>query len=272
MGRDDDWSDDPFVWVVRDANGSERKPATVAQIIQGLATGELSHDMIVRHVRLSQWERMGAFMTRVAPGALPLPSTPSVASIDDAATRSTPAAQGGTAMRVIDRIEKVGRALLWLSIASAFIVAPVEYVRLHAAEAEALDALRRTEEQAKAEAEKAERVEKAAHDPQRMAFASMGGYMSALVPSATGEQGKLWLTNVSPRRGVLCVYGVATSRATKRTSTSMPTCVSIADYAAAHLSLMFAGGELLDVCPKQGDCDMTIHDAPEPKEVPLAFQ
>jgi hypothetical protein len=159
--------------------------------------------------------------------------------------------------------------VLWLSIASACVIAPIEYVHLHKTEAELREAARKADEELKA----AEKAEKAAHEPHRLSFASMGTFMSGLVPAAGVDQGKLWFTNVSPRTGAVCVYGVATNHTTGRSSSSIPSCASVAAYGSeVRLSLMFAGGELLDVCPKLGDCDMAIHDAPEAKEVPLAAQ
>jgi hypothetical protein len=162
----------------------------------------------------------------------------------------------------IDRIEKIGRVVLWLSLASACVIAPVEYMRQHRTEAESREAARKADE--------AEKAEKAVHEPHRLAFASMGMFMSVLVPNSSGDQGKLWLTNVSSRTGILCVRGQATNRATQRTAVSLPRCENIGAYASATVSLMFAGGELSDVCPKQGDCGLTIHDAPEAADEPVA--
>jgi hypothetical protein len=168
----------------------------------------------------------------------------------------------------IDRVEKLSRVILWLSIASACVLAPITYMRNRRTEAEERDAARRADEAAKAAVE---RADKAAHEPHRLAIASMGVYMSSLVPGAPGGQGNIWFTNVSSRTGFLCVYGVATNRGTKQTSRSIAACADVHAYASTeHLSLMFAGGELSGVCPKQGDCDLAFVDAPEAKEIPPA--
>jgi hypothetical protein len=172
----------------------------------------------------------------------------------------------------VDRIEKVGRGVLWLAMASACILAPVEYVRLHTAEAEAKEAARKAEAQAKADAEKAEKEEKAAHEPHRLSLASMGSVIRGLALTAAGEQGSVWVTNVSPRHGFLCVVETVTNRATKKTTSSIPSCTSIAAYSTVHVSLMFASTEFADVCPKLADCDVSVDDAPEGKDVPLASQ
>jgi hypothetical protein len=282
MGDHDDWNDDPEVWIVRAPNGTRWKPASLTQIAAALADRTFTEDMEVSHVGSSLWVSMRAIMERLRQ---PSASKPEVAVPAEPRLQGEPTASSdstrerarigrevprGGPMPWIDRIEKIGRVILWLSIASACVIAPIEYVRLHKTEVELREAARQADEELKA----AEKAEKAAHEPHRLAFASMRAhFMSALVPSAPGEQGKVWFTNVSPRTGIVCVYGVATSHTTKRESTSLPTCTSIAAYAApVHLSLMFAGGDLLDVCPKQGDCDLTIEDAPEAKEVPLAAQ
>ena len=284
MGADDDWNDDPEVWVVRARNGTKWRPASLTQIAAALDDRTFSADMEVCHLRSSRWESIGTFMERMRqPGASQREAAAAAqrgsegaptASSDGAPERARvhlPVSRGAPA-QWIDRIEKIGRVILWLSIASACVIAPIEYVRLHKTEAELREAARKADEELKA----AEKAEKAAHESHRLAFASMGvdgRYLAALVPSAPGDQGSLWFTNVSPRTGFLCVYALATSRSTKRWSTSIPSCASIAPYASTvHLSLMFAGGELLDVCPKQGDCDMVIRDAPDAKEVPLAAQ
>jgi hypothetical protein len=171
-------------------------------------------------------------------------------------------------MQWIDRLERIGRIVLLLSIAAAFVIAPIEYTRQHRIEAEWRDASLKAEHESRVEAEK---TDLAAHELHRLSLASMGSFLSALVPSAAGgDQGTVWFTNVSPRTGFLCVYGKATNRSTQRTTSSLPSCANIAAYAStAHLSLMFAGGELRDACPKQGDCDMVLHDASEPRDSPL---
>jgi hypothetical protein len=135
-------------------------------------------------------------------------------------------------------------------------------MRQHRTEAESREAARKAEE--------AEKAEKAIHEPHRLSLASMGVFMAVLVPGANGDQGKMWLTNVSSRSGILCVHGQATNRSTRRTSSSLPRCETISAYASASLSLMFAGGELSDVCPKQADCDLSIRDALEDVDAPLA--
>jgi hypothetical protein len=64
MGSDD-WNDEPQVWVVRDLGGRQWKPASLAQVVAGLAARTITDDMEVRHAQASQWERIGALMTRM---------------------------------------------------------------------------------------------------------------------------------------------------------------------------------------------------------------
>lgn len=156
-----------------------------------------------------------------------------------------------------DHVEKIGRGVLWFSIASACLIVPIAYLRQRTSEAESKEA-----------ADKAERAEKAGHEPSRLSLASMGHHMTSFVPTAVGEQGTLWFTNASPRTGFLCVEGVVTNTGTHRTTTSLATCANIAAYATVHLSMMFAGGEMPSICPKDSTCEMALHDAPQVKDSP----
>ncbi len=99
----------------------------------------------------------------------------------------------------IDRAEKFGRVVLWLSLAAACVIVPIEYVGAKRAEARAVtkaeadlqDALR------KAEA-RADGLHKELHH-ERLTISSMGGYLSEI--SYASAQGNLWFTNVSGRTG-----------------------------------------------------------------------
>jgi hypothetical protein len=85
-------------------------------------------------------------------------------------------------------------------------------------------------------------------------------FMSALnLSNATGQ---LWFTNVSPRVGFVCVRGVATNPTTQKTSQSLPACQEVGAYASTvRMTVMFAGGELANVCQKS-QCDLRVEDVP----------
>lgn len=167
----------------------------------------------------------------------------------------------------LDRLEKAGRLVLWLSIASACLIVPITYMGLKKAE---------KREETKTEAElqaaikkaeaRAEELEKL-HKPRRLTLASMGGYLSGL--SYSTAQGNLWFTNVSPRTGVLCIYGEAKDPDTQKTSESIPACHEVGAYAQVHLTLMFAGGDLSAACPKS-NCRVTFKEAHEAASEPKA--
>jgi hypothetical protein len=154
----------------------------------------------------------------------------------------------------IDRFEKLGRLVLWLVIAMVLVVILVAYANQRQAEAELRESLQ------KARAELVEMSKPDAKKPTRLAFASMGVFMSALnLSNATGQ---LWFTNVSPRVGFVCVRGVATNPTTQKTSQSLPACQEVGAYASTvRMTVMFAGGELANVCQKS-QCDLRVEDVP----------
>ena len=164
---------------------------------------------------------------------------------------------------LLDRIEKVGRVVLWFAIASACVVLPIEYV-LHK------NALKREETKAEAELQtavkraeaKADELEKR-NKSRRLTLASMGPYISGIHYSTA--QGDLWFTNVSHRTGIVCVYGEAQDPETQKTSESIAACHEVGAYAAVHMSLMFAGGDLSSACPKS-NCRVKLKEAAEVKE------
>lgn len=280
MGNDDDWDDDPSdprVWVVRAPNGKQWKPASFGQVVSGLGVaGKLSEDMEVSHVQQpSRWEPIGTFIarmrrpsqveaTRAAEARLAsVPPAPSRTTTPPQASSSIPSeAFRGAAMHWIDRIEKVGRVVLWLAIASAFVIVPVSYISQKRAEtkteAELHEAVKNAE--ARAEALEKEKDKK----PNRLTLASMGAYVYGINYSLA--QGNLTFTNVSPRTGVLCVIGEAQEPdLSMKTSQSIPACAEVGEYKTVHLPVQFAGGDLTAACPK-ANCKVTFKEAPESKE------
>jgi hypothetical protein len=161
----------------------------------------------------------------------------------------------------VDRMEKTARLVLWLSIASACVIVPIEYVRQTRAGSKA-------EAERQAAAKKADAKEQeleSASKPHRLAFASMGMYLSSI--NYAGVQGNLWSTNVSSRAGTICVVGEARDpEVSIKTAVSLPACQEVGAYASeVHLSLMFAGGDLAAACPKS-NCRLSVKDAFEPAE------
>lgn len=163
-----------------------------------------------------------------------------------------------------DRIEQTARVLLWLAIASACVIVPVAYVNEKRAESKVEADLQAAAKQAVAKADQLEKTkekEEADNKPHRLTLASMGPYMSGI--NYSSAQGNLWFTNVSPRTGVLCVVGLAADpEVSVKTSESLPACQEVGAYAAVHVSLTFANGDLNGACPKS-NCRLTFKEAPE---------
>ncbi|MGO9837359.1 MAG: hypothetical protein ACLP1X_24455 [Polyangiaceae bacterium] len=160
----------------------------------------------------------------------------------------------------LDRIEKTGRLVLWLSIASACVIVPIAYVGQKRAETKAEAELQAAVKKAEAKVEELEKGNK----PGRVTFASVGSYMSAI--NYDKAQGSLWFSNVSPRGGILCVVGLAQEPEGVRSAVSLAACQEVGAYASAvHVPLMFAGGDLAAACPRS-KCSLSFKDAPDTHE------
>jgi len=164
----------------------------------------------------------------------------------------------------IERVEKIGRLVLWLSLASVCVLIPIEYVRQHKVDTLHDEAVRAAESDAKKAEEKlAELVKAEAEKTARLPIATMGEYLTAL--NTANATAQVWFTNVSTRTGVVCVHGLATNPTTHKSVESLPACQAVTPYASAvHVVLMFPGGDLSDVCPNSS-CVLSVKEAHEPK-------
>jgi hypothetical protein len=158
----------------------------------------------------------------------------------------------------IERLEKLGRSVLWLVLAATIVIVPIEYIKTRRAETALQDTIRKEELQRvtaeKAEKEKAER-------PERLPLSTVEPSLMAL----DGSTGKLWFTNVSNRRGFLCVVGVATNPSSKQSTESIAGCKPVTPYASnMELPVIFAGADLRFIC-KDATCSLSFKDAPEAK-------
>jgi hypothetical protein len=154
-------------------------------------------------------------------------------------------------MHWIDRLEKVGRLVLWLTLASAVILVPLMYINLR----------RNAELQQEESAREAAR--KALEPPKdnRLRLDSMGSAMTVLnVSTATG---RVWFSNVSSRTGIVCIVGTATNANTNMTTDSLPSCKQIPPYATAvEMQMMFADRDVGEIC-KATTCRLSIKDVPD---------
>jgi hypothetical protein len=165
----------------------------------------------------------------------------------------------------LDSVEKVARLVLWLAISSACLIAPITYLRLEGAAAEMKEAAKKADAEEAATKAQVERDE-LSDKKRRFPLASMGTFLTSL----TASQGQIVFTNVSPRSGMLCVYGVARNRTSGKSTASLPACKAITPYeSTASLSMLFAGGEMVEICPNSS-CDLDVKDAPEAQEIALA--
>lgn len=155
----------------------------------------------------------------------------------------------------VDRIEKVGRVVLWLTLASAVVLVPITYIKQRSAETQLAEAARK---EALSEAKRA-KDEEAARKPARLTLDSMGTAIRAL---DTGRaRANVWFSNVSARSGFVCVTGVVTNPTTSADTESLSTCKSVEAYASnVEIPLMFAGANLEEVC-RGGGCKLTLKEA-----------
>lgn len=161
-----------------------------------------------------------------------------------------------------DRIEKLGRMVLWLSLASAVVLVPIAYIRQRGVESELAEAARKEQQALATKAkEDAERSD-------RLSLASMGSFFTALNESAA--TGSAWFSNVSARSGIVCITGIAKSPSRNMTIESLPACKQIQPYATnVDMHVMFAGGDLAALC-KGATCTFSVKEAPDYQGAPVA--
>jgi hypothetical protein len=153
----------------------------------------------------------------------------------------------------IEKLERIGRLILWLAIASLCVTIPV---RMHLQAREASRLAEETKaELAREKADAAKRAAEEALKPQRLSLDSMGSAFSVL----DGSTGHLWFSNASARDGVLCIVGIASKNGAS--TKSLTTCKKVEPYETnIKLSVMFAGGDLRAICP-DSSCKFQVEDA-----------
>ena len=250
-------------WYVS-RHGKTKGPYDKADIIAAIGAGQIGPDDTVCQEGTEEWlpvRDLGAFAAAVP--VAPLATASQVAAEPTGAP--TARAEKAPSRRAvserpepmvwIDRCEKVGRFVLWLVLAAAVLLVPIEYIKQQRAESALREAVRKEELlRAKAEKEKAEKSE-------RLPLESMRPALTLL----DGATGRIWFSNVSARSGVVCVAGIATNPTTKQTSESLPACKLITPYASnVELTVMFAGGDLRVIC-KDVTCGFTFKEVPDVK-------
>ncbi len=173
---------------------------------------------------------------------------------------------------MVDRLEKIARLVLWLSMAAAFLVAPVAYTRTQqearamaerAAEREKAAALRERRE--KTEALEQERIRLAEQKNERrgrLTLASMGSYFSA-PPQPPSSSAKAVFSNASNRGGFVCLIGELKNPTTGQSTRSLAGCQEVAPYSSTvQLSVFFAPVDYAKTCPQPGSCTLQLSEAP----------
>lgn len=167
-------------------------------------------------------------------------------------------------MNMIDRLEKLGRLVLWLSLAATCIAALVTYVSVVRRASEVAAKLEQTQKDLD------EAMKPKPPDPiPRLTLESMGASMHSL--NTRNATGRVYFSNVSARKGVVCAIATVASPTGGRT-TSLPSCIEVMPYASGlQIEVPFAGRDLEAVC-KAGDCEIDIvnknDDAAAPTQVP----
>jgi hypothetical protein len=155
-----------------------------------------------------------------------------------------------------DQVERLGRTILWLTLASVFVLVPLTVINMQS------EAERLKDAASKAEEKLAEALKTKDDGPARLTLESMGPIMRGLLVSSA--EGRVWFTNVSNRTGVVCISGTATNPDTNETAESLPACQQVGAYTSVALKVDFAGPELAQVC-KGVTCRFAPKDVPDRK-------
>lgn len=248
-------------WYVS-RQGKTQGPYDKADIIAAIGAGKIGPEDTVCQEGTEDWllvRDLGAFAAAV-PAPAPVTSVPQPAKTVTAQRpgedvgRVANTERGG-AMLWIDRVEKLGRLVLWLVLAAAVLLVPIEYIKQRRAEAGMRELVRKEDlQRAKTEKEKAEKSD-------RLPFESFRPALQLL----DGSAGRLWFSNVSNRSGVVCVAGIATNPSTKQSTESLPACKLVTPYASnIELTVMFAGGDLRVIC-KDVTCNIGFKEVADVK-------
>ncbi len=162
-------------------------------------------------------------------------------------------------MNLIDRLEKVGRLVLWLCLSACLVLVPVGLYAQEKQTALAADRAHADAERLRLDAERDAATKQKESERGLVSIHALGGVLQGL----DGHMGAVWFSNISPTPGVVCVRATMTNAKTGQVERSLPGCLEVAPYASnAMLKLMFAGGSLDEACPQAGACKLTIDDVP----------
>lgn len=168
------------------------------------------------------------------------------------------AAELTTRAMLMDKLEKAGRLLLWVTLSVAVILGIVGT----AAWSKEAKAVQLELENAKENLRKAVEPKPPARYP-----------LKGIGPAHTWfnvEDGKgaLIFTNVSPTGGHLCIEGVA-KHPNGQTVSSLPNCALVSAYSSAKVDVAFLYRDLTALCGKanESNCNLSFVEAAEPSAV-----
>jgi hypothetical protein len=164
-------------------------------------------------------------------------------------------------MTLVDRLEKIGRLVLWLTLAATCVIIPLEYGKRQAAAQREVSAAEKAQQALKAQLEELQEAAAADSDegPERITLESVGPAMRRL--DEDRAQALIWFTNVSARAGIICIVGKAANPSAARSAVSLPACRALAPYESnVNMTVQFAGSDLASAC-KGGDCQVGFVDA-----------
>lgn len=159
-----------------------------------------------------------------------------------------------TRRMLIDKLEKAGRFVLWMTITVAVVLGIVGAKRW-SDETKAVQV-----ELAAAKEELRKALEPRA--PERLPPKGMGTYHSLLNPMTGIGHG--FFTNVSPRSGHICLQGVLQHPDGQRVVTSLPACAVVNPYASFKIEASFLLSQIEELCGKdnRANCGVSFIDAP----------
>lgn len=154
---------------------------------------------------------------------------------------------------LIDKLERGGRLILWLTLSTAVVLGIVG-AKVWSEEVKSV--------QVELTAAK-EDLRKALEpkEPQRLPASGIGAFHAyLLVHTATGVG---LFTNVSPRSGFICLQGRARHPDGKQEVLSLPACAAVNPYSSFKVEASFIGRDLDAMCgdKNQQSCFMSFVDA-----------
>lgn len=156
---------------------------------------------------------------------------------------------------LMDKLEKAGRLLLWVTLSTAVILGIVG-VAAWSREAKAVQL-----ELAGAKEELRKALEPKA--PARYPLKGIGPAHTWF--NVEDGKGALIFTNVSPTGGHLCIEGVA-KHPNGQTVSSLPSCALVSAYSSAKVDVAFLYRDLTVLCGKtnDGNCHLSFVEASDP--------